>query len=90
MASRYEPVGGASALEAAVSAFSTQRSSPIRASRCFRWGLDDSYVDAVIENLVATLRGLGISETDIAKVGALANSVRGDVLGREQPKRAIA
>jgi hypothetical protein len=44
----------------------------------------------VIENLAATLRELGVSEADIAEVGAVANSVRDDVLGRDQPKRAIA
>jgi len=45
-------------------------------------GLNDSHVDAVIENLAATLRELGVSEADIAQVGALANSVRDDVLDR--------
>jgi hemoglobin len=45
-------------------------------------GLNDSHVDAVIENLAATLRELGVSEADIADVGALANSVRDDVLNR--------
>ena len=45
-------------------------------------GLDDSHVDAVIENLGETLAQLGASETDITRVAALANSVRNDVLGR--------
>jgi len=45
-------------------------------------GLNDSHVDAVIENLAATLRELGVGESDIAEVGAVANSVRDDVLGR--------
>ncbi len=45
-------------------------------------GLNDSHVDAVIENLAATLRELGVSEDEIAQVGALANSVRDDVLDR--------
>lgn len=45
-------------------------------------GLNDSHVDAVIENLAATLKELGVSDADIAGVGALANSVRDDVLGR--------
>jgi hemoglobin len=53
-------------------------------------GLNDSHVDAVIENLVATLRELGVSEADIAEVRAVANSVRDDVLGRDQPVSAIA
>src|SRR5581483_8322488 len=38
-------------------------------------GLNDSHVDAVIENLAATLRELGVSDADIAQVGAVANSV---------------
>jgi hemoglobin len=45
-------------------------------------GLNDSHVDAVIENLAATLRELGVSEADIAEVGAIANSARDDVLNR--------
>lgn len=45
-------------------------------------GLNDSHVDAVIENLAATLRELGVPEADIVEVGALANSVRNDVLDR--------
>ena len=45
-------------------------------------GLNDSHVDAVIENLAATLTELGASAADIAAVGALANSVRNDVLSR--------
>lgn len=43
-------------------------------------GLDGSHVDAVIENLGATLRELGASEAQIQEVAALANSVRSDVL----------
>jgi hemoglobin len=45
-------------------------------------GLDDSHVDAVIENLGATLKELGVSDADIGEVAALANSVRNDVLNR--------
>jgi hemoglobin len=45
-------------------------------------GLNDSHVDAVIENLAATLKELGVSDAEIAEVGALANSVRNDVLNR--------
>lgn len=45
-------------------------------------GLDDSHVDAVIENLGATLAELGVGEEDIAQVAAIANSVRDDVLNR--------
>jgi hemoglobin len=45
-------------------------------------GLNDTHVDAVIEDLGATLRELGVREADIAEVGALANSVRDDVLNK--------
>jgi hemoglobin len=45
-------------------------------------GLADQHVDVVVEHLGATLRELGASEAQIADVAALANSVRGDVLGR--------
>ncbi|MBK7827699.1 group 1 truncated hemoglobin [Nannocystis sp.] len=46
-------------------------------------GLNDSHVDAVIENLGATLAELGVSAEKIAEVAALANSVRDDVLSRD-------
>lgn len=45
-------------------------------------GLDDSHVDAVIENLAATLKELGVADDDIAEIGKIANSVRDDVLSR--------
>jgi hemoglobin len=45
-------------------------------------GLNDGHFDAVIENLAATLRELGIADGLIAQVAAIAESVRGDVLGR--------
>jgi len=45
-------------------------------------GLNDSHVDVVIELLGQTLRELGVSETDIAEVARIANSVRDDVLNR--------
>lgn len=45
-------------------------------------GLNDSHVDAVIENLDYTLRDLGVPEAYIKEVAALANSVRNDVLNR--------
>lgn len=47
-----------------------------------RRGLNDSHFDAVVENLAATLKELGVPDADIADVGALVNSVRDDVLGR--------
>ena len=45
-------------------------------------GLNDSHVDAIIEHLGGTLKGLGAKDEDIAKVAAIANSVRDDVLDR--------
>jgi len=45
-------------------------------------GLNDSHVDAVIENLGATLRELGVAEPLIAQVAGIAESVRGEVLNR--------
>ena len=45
-------------------------------------GLDDSHVDAVIENLGQTLKELGVKDELIGQVAAIANSVRDDVLGR--------
>jgi len=51
-------------------------------ARLIPLGLNDSHVDAVIENLGATLAELGVGDDKIAKVAALANSVRDDILGR--------
>lgn len=45
-------------------------------------GLNDSHFDAVVQNLAATLRELGVSDEKIGKVAALAESVRGHVLDR--------
>ena len=45
-------------------------------------GLNDSHVDAVIENLGATLKELGVADADIKEVAAIAESVRNDVLNR--------
>lgn len=45
-------------------------------------GLDDSHVDAVIENLAKTLKELGVDEDSISQVADIANSVRDDVLSR--------
>ena len=47
-----------------------------------KMGLDDSHVDAVIELLGATLKELGVGDPLIQQVAAIAESVRGDVLGR--------
>ncbi len=45
-------------------------------------GIGDEHVNRVIVHLAATLRELGVPEADIAEVGAVAGSVRDDVLGR--------
>ncbi len=45
-------------------------------------GLNDSHVDAVIELLGQTLAELGVADSDIAEIAAIANSVRDDVLDR--------
>lgn len=45
-------------------------------------GLNDAHVDAVIEDLGATLRELGVKEELIAQVAAIAESTRNDVLDR--------
>ncbi|OQK18632.1 globin [Methyloprofundus sedimenti] len=45
-------------------------------------GLNDSHVDAVIEDLGDTLRELNVKEELIAQVAAIAESTRNDVLSR--------
>lgn len=45
-------------------------------------GLNDTHVDVIIELLGATLKELGVQDSDIAEVAAIANSVRDDVLDR--------
>jgi hemoglobin len=45
-------------------------------------GLNDSHFDAVVENLVATLKELGVGDELIGEVGALLGPTRSDVLGR--------
>jgi hemoglobin len=45
-------------------------------------GLSDIHFDAVVENLANTLREMGVAETLIGEVGAVAETVRCDVLGR--------
>lgn len=45
-------------------------------------GLSDLHVDVVIEHLGATLKELGASDALVARVAAIANSVRDDVLSR--------
>ena len=45
-------------------------------------GLNDSHVDAIVELLGATLKELGVGDSDIQEVADIANSVRDDVLNR--------
>ncbi len=51
-------------------------------ARLVAQGLGDAHFDAVVENLAATLRELGVGDAQIGQVAAIAESVRGDVLGR--------
>ena len=44
-------------------------------------GLNGTHFDAVVENLGATLKELGVADSDIAEVAALAETTRADVLG---------
>jgi hemoglobin len=46
-------------------------------------GLNDSHVDVVIELLGETLRELDVPANLVQEVAAIAESVRGQVLGRE-------
>ncbi len=45
-------------------------------------GLGDQHFDAVVEHLGATLKELGVQDSLIAEVAAVAATTRGDVLGR--------
>lgn len=45
-------------------------------------GLNDSHFDAVVENLGATLKELGVEDSNIADVAKIAESVRADILGK--------
>jgi truncated hemoglobin YjbI len=45
-------------------------------------GLNDTHVDKVIGHLAETLRELGVAEPEVAEAGAVAASVRDDVLNR--------
>jgi len=55
-------------------------------------GLNDSHFDAVMENLGATLKELGVPDDLIAEAAAIAESVRGDVLAgyTDEEKAAMA
>ncbi len=45
-------------------------------------GLNEIHFDAVVENLANTLSELGVSDSDIAEVATIADSVKDDVLNR--------
>ena len=45
-------------------------------------GLDDSHFDAIVENLGATLKEMGVSDDLIGQVAAVAETTREAVLGR--------
>ena len=45
-------------------------------------GLSDEHFDAVVENLGATLKDLGVTDDLIGEVAKIAESTRSDVLGR--------
>ncbi|MCP5145556.1 MAG: group 1 truncated hemoglobin [Gammaproteobacteria bacterium] len=121
MASLYERLGGAAAIDAAVDIFYRKMLADDRVSHFFdntdmdkqiakqkgfltlafggpnnytgkdmreghrhlvAKGLNDTHVDIVIEHLGATLKELGVADSDIAEIAAIANSVRDDVLDR--------
>ena len=54
----------------------------LRAAHAGLAGLSDEHVDRVIMHLAETLRELGVGNSDIAEAGAVAASVRDDVLNR--------
>jgi len=45
-------------------------------------GLNDAHFDAVVSHLAQTLSELGVCDADIKEVGAVAESVRDEILGR--------
>ncbi|MEG3640782.1 group I truncated hemoglobin [Magnetococcus sp. PR-3] len=48
-------------------------------------GLNDSHFDAVVENLVETLKELSIDEALIKEAGAILESIRHEVLNQPAP-----
>lgn len=54
----------------------------LRAAHAPLGELTDHHVDLVIEYLAETLNELGVPDSDIAAVGAVAESVRDDILNR--------
>ncbi len=51
-------------------------------ARVVEQGLNDRHFDAVAGHLEDTLRGLGVADSKIQQVLAIAESTRADVLGR--------
>mgnify|MGYP003573627884 FL=1 len=45
-------------------------------------GLNDTHFDVIIEHLGATLKELGVADELIQRAADVANSVRGDILGK--------
>ncbi|MDC1174928.1 group 1 truncated hemoglobin [Bacteriovoracaceae bacterium] len=45
-------------------------------------GLNDNHFNAVVEDLAATLKELGVTEDMIQEVAAIAETTRNDVLGK--------
>lgn len=50
--------------------------------RLVKMGMNDSHFDAVMENLGATLKELKVPDALIGEMAKVAESVRGDVLGK--------
>ena len=47
-------------------------------------GLNDTHFDIIIEHLGTTLKELGVKDELIQRAADVANSVRGDILGKEK------
>jgi len=47
-----------------------------------KMGMNDSHFDAIVEDLGATLKGMGVPDNLISQVAAIAESTRNDVLDR--------
>lgn len=48
-------------------------------------GLNDSHFDIIVEHLGTTLKELGVKDALIKHAAEVANSVRGDILGKKKP-----
>ena len=60
----------------------TYTGKDMRAAHQHLKGLNDGHFDAVVENLAATLKELGVADGEISNVAGIAESVRADVLNR--------